>query len=292
MKTIKSLSLCICLLVISFVHAQKHSEIIKKEIQFPNQSSDNLLAVHNVFGSVTVEGYTGKNVEITGDLEIRGDDNLQLERGKKEVSMKVLTYKNIIYVYLDSPYTTFNPETGRYGHNENNRWRNYKNRDGYNYTLNIIVKVPKETSVELSTINSGVIKANNIEAKTISASNINGPITLENISGETYANALNKDITISYSKNPTVASTYKSLNGDINVSVQKGLNADVFFKSLNGDIFTNLDTQSTPSKIDVKKSSGKNGTKYKMNSKTTFSIGKGGVPLNFDVLNGDVTIKE
>ena len=47
-----------------------------------------------------------------------------------------------------------------------------------------------------------------------------------------------------------------------------------------------------PSKSKIKKKEGRRGTKYKLDSNTQFSIGNGGVQLNFDLLNGDVTIKE
>jgi hypothetical protein len=292
MNTLKYISLVIILLFSTLIQAQKFSETIEEERQFPSQSSENLLVVNNVYGSVIVEGYNGDTVQITGDLEIRGNTKGKLEQGKTEVSMAVVPYNNIIYVYLESPYTNFDIKTGRYGHNENNRWSNYKNRDGYNYTLNITIKVPKTTNVELSTINGGVVEVKNIEANAITASNINGSITLENVSGKTYVNALNQDINISYSKNPTEESTYESLNGDINITVQNGLNADVNFKSLNGNVYTNIDTQVTPSKSKIIKKKGEKGTKYKVDSNTQFSIGKGGVQLNFDLLNGDVTIKE
>ena len=114
---------------------------------------------------------------------------------------------------------------------------------------------------------------------------------MENISGKTYANALNKNIDISYAENPGGDSTYKSLNGDINITVKSNLNADVRFKSLNGDFYTNLETKTSPSEMKVSTKSSRRGTRYKMNSKSRFSIGQGGVEMDFDVLNGDVTIK-
>ena len=288
MNSIKKISLCLCLLIVGVVQAQKHNETIKEEVQFPNQSSENLLVVNNVDGSIIVEGYSGNKVQVVGDLEIKGNNTRQLEQGKSEISMKVTSHNDIIYVYLDSPYTKFNPETGRYGHSNNNNWSGNR----YHYRLDIKIKVPKNTNLELSAVNNGVVEARNISAKNITASNINGPITLENVSGKTYVDALNKDISISYSKNPTEESTYKSLNGDINISVQKGLNADVKFKSLNGEIFTNLETQNRPSAQKIEKTKGKKGTKYKMDKGSEFLIGEGGVKLYFKLLNGDVTIKE
>ncbi len=289
MNSIKKISLCLCLLIVGIVQAQRHSETINEELKFPSQSAENLLAVYNVHGSVEVEGYNGNTVQVVGDLEIKGNNERQLNQGKAEISMKVASHEDIIYVYLDSPYTKFNPETGRYGHNNNNNWSGNR----YHYKLNIKIKVPRNTNLELSAINQGAIEVHNVQAKDITVSNINGPITLENIAGKTYVNALNKDINISYAKNPTEESTYKSLNGDINISVQKGFNADVAFKTLNGDIYTNIDTKLKPSKINsTKVKSGKKSTRYKMNADTEFSIGNGGVQMNFDLLNGDVTIKE
>ena len=287
MNTLKYINLITVLLISLSIQAQKFSETINEERQFPSNSTENLLVVYNVYGSVIVESYSGNTVQIEAKIDIEGNNQRQLEQGKAEVKVKVENYKNNIYVYLNSPYTKFDLETGRYSHSNN-----WSNNIKYEYNLDFYIKVPKNVSVELSAINQGEVKAKNIDAKTITATNINGPITLENIAGKTYVNALNKDINISYTKNPSKESTYKSLNGDINISVQKGLNADVSFKSLNGDIFTNVDTKSAPAKINMKKNSGKRGTKYSMNSTSAFKIGNGGVQLNFDLLNGDVTIKE
>ena len=286
MNLLKHIGMGLILLFSVSLNAQKHSETFKEDRQFPSASSDNLLVVYNVYGSVKVEGYNGNTVQIEGQLDIKGNNQRQLEQGKAEVDMKVEMNGNTMYVYLDSPYTDFDLNTGRYGHSSN--WTQVK----YHYTLDISIKVPKNTSIELSAINDGVVEARNIDAKTISANNINGPITLENVAGKTYVNALNQDINISYAKNPTEESSFNSLNGNINIQMQKGLNADVSFKSLNGDIYTNMETKVSPSKRNVERKEGRRGTKYKVDSNTQFSIGNGGVKLNFDLLNGDVTIKE
>ena len=286
MNNIKQISFALMLFFSVTLQAQKFSETVKEERQFPSLSTDNLLVVNNVYGSVIVEGYNGDTVKVEGEIDIEANNQRQLDQGKAEVKVKVETYKNIIYVYLDSPYTKFDLETGRYSHSSN--W----NQVRYNYTLDFNIKVPKNTSVELSAINDGEIKVSNIDAKTISANNINGPITLENVAGKTDVNALNKDINITYSKNPTEESIYNALNGDVTITMQKGLNADISFKSLNDDIYTNMETKVNPSKAKINKKEGRRGTKYKVNSNTQFSIGNGGVQLNFDLLNGDVTIKE
>ncbi|GAB5399562.1 MAG: DUF4097 family beta strand repeat-containing protein [Aureisphaera sp.] len=285
MRTLKFISIGLCLLFVSVLQAQRHTETITKQERFPSNSSENLLVVYNINGPVRVEGTNSNEVSISVEKTIKGNNNRQLEQGKSEIGIKVERSGNIIYVYHDSPYTEFNLETGRFNHR--GPWNGIK----YDYLLDITVKVPKNTNLELSTINRGDIFAQRVEANDISVSNINGAITLEDISGKTYANALNKDINISYSKNPSKDSKYASLNGDININVKNGLNADVSFKSLNGDIYTNLDTRSSNAAMKMEKGKGRKGTKYKMNKNTEFQIGSGGIRMDFDVLNGDVTIK-
>lgn len=291
MCTIKKISLAIVMLFTVSIQAQEFSETLKKEASFSNQSSENLLVVNNVYGSINVEGYSGDSIQIEAVKSIFGKkgrtlSTTALENGKKEVGIKVVSKGKTVYVYLDTPYSSFNFETGRFMHNE------YNVKRKYSYTLDITIKVPNNSSLKLSAVNKGEIVVENIDAKEIKANNINGAITLNQVAGKIDVNALNKDINVSFSKNPTSDSHFNSLNGDINILAKKGLNADVFFKSLNGDIYTNINTTIKPSKAKIEKKEGRKGTKYKVGSNSAFSFGDGGIQLNFDLLNGDVTIKE
>jgi len=267
------------------INAQEFKETITKELSFKNKSSENLIIVDNVYGSIEVEGYNGNTIKIEVDKKIKGLNTRSLEQGKKEIGIKIVEKGNYIYVYLDSPYTVFDIETGRFSHNEHNSRRNY------NYLLNFKIKVPMKTNIELKAINNGNIYVKNINATQIVVKNINGAITLDNVSGQTYANALNKDINITYTKNPKDESSYYSLNGDIKIIVKEKLNADISFKTLNGDFYTNFETSKLDSETSLKEIKGRKGIKYKLNSRERFKIGNGGVKLNFDVLNGDVIIK-
>lgn len=267
------------------MNAQTFTETLSETAQFKNASGDNLLVVNNVYGSIEIEGYNGSEVQITAEKTVKSKNNRILEQGKSEVGMNVEQKDGILYVYLDTPYSKFDIETGRFSHSDS--WQRVR----YSYTLDIKIKVPKNTSIDLRAVNRGEILVKNIDAKELSANNINGPITFENVAGQTFVNALNKDISISYTKNPNADSVYKSLNGDINLTMQSGLSADVSFKTLNGAIYTNLETSDKPRKMNMKLEKGKRGTKYKMNKNTEFMIGGGGVGLEFDLLNGSVTIK-
>lgn len=282
LKTLFLVSYCLSAVTIS---AQSFNETITKELKFSNQSPDNLLVVDNVFGSIDVEGYNGPTIKIEAKKSINAYNNRALEQGKKEVDIRIEEVDNYIYVFLNTPYTRFNKETGRYSHHENNSRRNYS------YTLDFKIKVPYKTNVELKAVNNGKVYVKNVHAREIVANNINGPITLDNISGKTHANALNRDINISYKTKPVDGSSYKSLNGNINIKVKENLNADISFKTLNGGFYTNLNTSNMKplTSIDTYKMGNK--AKYKINAKQQFRIGKGGAKLSFDLLNGDATIK-
>ncbi len=285
MKKLKSIVASALFLCAVGVQAQTHNETIKEEMSFSGNSAANTLVVYNINGDVTVKGYNGNTVKVEVKKSVKGQTSRALEQGKAEIGVKVEKNGNVIYVYHDSPYTRFDLSTGRFSHN--NSWNHVR----YHYSMDYTIMVPNKANLELSTVNNGELVVQDVRAGEISVNNTNGPISMENITGKTYANALNKDINISYAENPTSDSVYKSLNGDINITVKPSLNADVSFKSLNGDIYTNFDTTMSPSSGKLTKKEGKRGTRYKMNKGTKFRIGQGGVKLDFDVLNGDVTIK-
>lgn len=286
MKTLKNKIFIICLLLVTVTYAQEFNETIKKELQFDQTTDENFLVVDNVNGPIKVEGYNGSLVKVEAHKSINAYNSRALEQGKKEIGIKIEKIDNTIYVYLDSPYSRFNRETGSFSHNEHNVRRNYK------YKIDFTIKVPLTTNIEVKTMNNGNVNVQNIHAKTIVANNLNGAISLDNISGKTHVNALNRDIDISYKTKPMDGSTYKSLNGDINVTVNSDLNADVAFKTLNGGFYTNLSTTNLKPETTLSTYKKRRGTKYKLNSKKQFRIGNGGSKLSFDLLNGDATIKK
>ncbi|MFS4493302.1 DUF4097 family beta strand repeat-containing protein [Maribacter sp. 2308TA10-17] len=288
MKTVRISMVLVGLLCCHLLTAQKFNETISKELNFSSKSDNNMLIVKNINGPIRVEGYDGSSIRLEAERTISAKRESYLEEGKQEIKMEIKELDNRIYVYVETPNNDFNTVTGRYENTRNNRWV----RLNYRFEVNFVLKVPKSTSVELSTMNDGDIYAKDVQGNEIIVNNLNGSITLENIAGRTDVNALNKDINITYYKNPNGDSKYHSLNGDINVTFKENLNADVSFKSLNGDMYTNYDTTALkPDLIKTKSKNGK-GTMYNMSSNQSYRIGKGGIRLDFNLLNGDATLKK
>lgn len=213
-----------------------------------------------------------------------------------EIGIKSAQKEDAVYVYLDSPYSHFDLETGEFEHREYN-WnyrRSYKHRKKrmYRYRLDFKIKVPKNSSLDIKAVNHGNISVEDVHGKLLIVRNINGAIDMKNVSGTTDVNALNKDINITYSENPKEESFYNSLNGDINIKFKDDLNASITYKTLNGGFYTNFDVNATKPQIKSTQENGNKGTKYKVNSTKQFRIGNGKVHLHFNQLNGDAIVKK
>lgn len=274
----------------------KKTETIKKELQFSTASPDNILVLDNVYGSIDVEGYNGSTIQIEVIKTVSADTQEDLQQGMKEIGIKSAAKDDAVYVYLDSPYSRFDLETGVFEHHEFNfsSRRSYKHRKKrmYRYRLDFKVKVPKNASIDVKAVNRGNITVKDVQGKLLIVHNINGAIDMKNVSGKTDVNALNKDINITYAKNPTEESWYRSLNGDINVKFKDNLGATISYKTMNGEFFTNFDVQKTTPKLTKTTERKNRGTKYKVDSSRHFKIGNGNVHLHFNQLNGDAILKK
>jgi hypothetical protein len=304
MKKIKSILIFTICCFIANINAQKNKkdkklkakETIVKEYQFNTNSPDNILVVDNIYGSIDVEGYNGKTIQVEVTKTISADTKKDLQLGKNEIGIKSAKKNNAVYVYLDSPYSKFDLETGNFEHHEFNfsSRRSYEHRKKrmYKYKLDFKIKVPKNASIDIKAVNNGNITVENVHGKLLIVRNINGAIDMKNVSGKTDVNALNKDINITYAKNPTEESFYNSLNGDINIKFKEGLDASISYKTMNGEFFTNFDIEKTIPIIKTTSEKKNKGTKYKINSNRHFKIGNGNVDLHFNQLNGDAILKK
>lgn len=282
----------LCITLVTFLGVQsakaqkkEFNEVIKKELSYESISSDRMLEVQNLNGSISVEGYDGQVVLLEVEKSIRARNTDDLELGKREIGIKVLQQGGKLIVYPDVPNMHY--KDGRFTNIDCNSWE----ESPYDHTLNIKVKMPKNSKLKVGAINNGEVVVKNTRGSYIEANNINGGIELSNITGQTKVHCINGEVGISYADNPTLASTYYSLNGDINITYKKGLSADVAFKSMNGELFTDFDVVKQFA-LTTKDESGKKNTKYRYESKPVVQIGKGGLSFDFETLNGDVIIKK
>ncbi|MFY0604691.1 MAG: hypothetical protein JXQ93_12180 [Flavobacteriaceae bacterium] len=242
-------------------------------VPLTNPAKKGLLKMGIINGSITVKGYTGKEVIIKG-IKREGSDNHGHRRSKKSKN----GLKRISNNSLEFSATEYDNEV--------------RVKSSVHGTTDFEIQVPKNFSLKISTINRGEIYVENVNG-TMDISNTNGKITLKDISGSVSADALNRDITVNFIKvTPNVAMAFSSLNGDIDVTFPKTIKADIKVKSDRGEIYTDFDLKAKPSKAKVTKEGGKgNAYRVKVEKWIKGSINGGGAEILFKNFNGDVIIR-
>lgn len=222
---------------------------------------------------------------ITAIQEINGSDR-ELKLAREELSLRVEQDGSKVFVYIDAPFITLNRKGDRI------RYRMDRWDDDYKFLYDITVRVPKNTHVYASTINRGSVIVENT-TREVSASNVNGRIELRNISGATEAHTVNGDITAIYNESPDTDSEYQTVNGTIEVNYPETLSADIRFKSMHGDLYTDFsNTQRLRAQITKDINSKRGKTTYRLDRYAPLRIGAGGPTYSFEVLNGDVYVKQ
>ncbi|MEK6481374.1 DUF4097 family beta strand repeat-containing protein [Catalinimonas sp. 4WD22] len=272
-----------------YAYAQKmrvqEEENIKKSLSF-EQNDDRLLILKNISGSIDIEGYDGNTVELEARQLLKGKDQNALQIAKDEVQLITRVEGDIILIYPKDPNVIAELRGRRLHINT------YHVDPDYHSHYDFKLRVPRNISLDISTVNDGNVTVRNVEGKDIQLHNVNGDVTAKQISGLTEANTVNGEIEVSYTQKPTADAEFHTINGDINVICPANLNADVRFKSMNGDLYTNYeDVQTKPG---IEQASSERGDKkmYRLDKSTVLQINKGGPLLDFNVLNGNVYVKK
>ncbi len=242
-----------------------------EEISVPlsNPGDEGKLTVHVTDGSITVEGHNADNVVVIANRRSGGKSHKKREKnglkkvGDNSLSFTVEEYNNEVKI------------------------RNKASNGLVDFT----VKVPRNFSVNLRTVNKGSIRVDGLNG-THEVSNTNGPVDMTNVGGSVIADALNKDITVQFSQVfDDTNMMFTSLNGDIDVTFPSNLKATIWARSDNGDVYSDFEMVTTKSQ-QRKENRGSDGV-YRVTQEKgiTASINGGGIEIGFKTLNGDILIR-
>jgi DUF4097 and DUF4098 domain-containing protein YvlB len=259
----------------------KSEEKISHEFTLTADAGRSTLALYNINGSVTVQGYAGSKILVEATQTITAPDAKTLATGKSELKLGFAQHGDSAVVYMAAPYDS-RP------HNERNRSEHV--RIYYDYVIDYVVKVPYQLNLHVSTVNNGKVLVQDVTGL-LDAGNVNGPITLRNVKGTTQAHTVNGNVEAAYAANPPGASSYHTINGQIKVQYPASLGADLHFKSMHGEFYTDFpNAEVLPAQVTKNRENEGDGTVYKLSKDTAVRIGKGGPDLRFETLNGNVTI--
>lgn len=255
--------------------AQKDA-VDRLTVELTDPSKPAFLSVGLVNGGITVNGYDGKEVIVESKTRLRKIEKSEKGKGKNagmtrlEVNSSSLTveeYQNKIEIGTES-------------------WA---------HPVDLVIKVPVATSLELSCVNSGDIKVENVTGD-LEVTNVNGSVTLLNIKGSAVASAHNEDVIVTFASiDPEKDMSFSSFNGDIDVTFPSSLKAKVKLKTVQGDIFTDFEVKEieSPERV-VRKNNRDSGGKYQVSIDRAFwgTINGGGQELHFSNFSGDIYIRK
>lgn len=256
---------------------QKTDEI-QKTLAFADPSGTGEIRVDNIFGSITVEGYSGSDVKLAVRKTIKARSQEILQRAEREVTLDITAEGRTIDLYVDGPFRDRDKD-GRYE----------RQHPGYEVYYDFDLKVPRRVDISLKTVTEGDIVVNGIEGG-FDVQNVNGKVTITEIAGSGRAHTVNGAVKVVFQSNPSDDCSFKTINGDLDVFFTDDLSADFRLKTFHGDMLTDFPVKYLPLK-----SSGQGERKdskyvYKSNRFVDVQTGRGGPTMTMDTLNGDILI--
>lgn len=240
------------------------------------------LELRAITGSIKVEAYEGRDVEMVVDRSVIADTQEELRDADREVILNIADNAATIGAVVREPYQGACGE-----HLHSGLW--YRPEPRYEVRFDFTVRVPADTRLQLCTVNDGEVTVKGTRAE-FSVRSVNGPITMTDIAGSGEAVTVNGPVQVSFVAAPQAASQFKTINGDVVVSFPDGLGADLRMKSFNGGLYTDFDTHSLPVEAlhTVQRRGGM--SIYRTNGFTAVRVGNGGPGLTLQTLNGDVRV--
>lgn len=238
----------------------QHGQMV---VNLTNPSASGYLNFTNPKGSVKVTGYNGDVVIITAiarfDNDIRND-------GAQKIPVSKL----------------FSADE------KNNRISVYCTET--NKTLDFDIKIPRNFSMRISSLDNGTIEIINIKGD-VEASNPAGDIVLESISGSAVVNTVSGKIVASFSRTAVNSPmVFTSLEGNIELYLPENTNAQVKLRSQNGKLLSDFNI------VPLKQTDNKaKGTDYRLIASEGWTVGminNGGPEYMISTFNGNINLKK
>jgi hypothetical protein len=234
--------------------------------------------VDNIFGSIKVSGYEGREIQMVAQETIRADSSEKVAEARRDVKLDISQQGDTVRFYVDGPFR-----------DQRDRWRD-RGRPGYMVQYDFEIKVPRKTGFRLCTVNKGNIDVDGVTGD-FQVRNVNGGIQMRGVDGSGEVRTVNGGIQVVFNRNPQSSTSFATINGKIDVGFQPGLSANVLMKTFNGDIYSDFPMTLLPaSAMTVDTSDGKR--RYRAGKFMSTRVGSGGPEIKFDGFNGEVLIRE
>lgn len=249
--------------------------IAQEEVIVPlsNPGEKGKLTMYLLNGSISVSSHSRNDVIVNAVVRSSGKNKCDDCKSKDKYGMKK----------IDANAVRFSVEE------VDNKVR-VKSKN-INTVTDFEIRVPKNFSLKLNVTNNGHIYVENVKGE-LEVSNTNGKVDMKNVSGSVIADALNRNITVTFDEifeNESMA--FSSLNGNLDITFPASLAAEVKARTDYGAIYTDFELKIMDKEADVEKTKRSNVYKVNVDKWTYGTINGGGPELLFKTLNGDIIIR-
>jgi len=275
-KDLKYVLLSVFILTAFQLMAQNNTEQIVVPLSKPGSKGS--LKVSLLSGSIKVHGHSGKEVIInTMVISEKNKHERDDDDEKENKNIKGLKKLNSNAFSLDVEEKDNHVKISSH----------YSSR-----MINLEIKVPKNFSVDVRTINDGDIVVTNVSGNH-EVTNVNGDIKMIGVSGSAIAANVNGVIKIVFDKvTPNTPMAFTTMNDDIDITFPADINALLKMGSRMGEIYTDFEVEMVKTKPEVNKSSESGVYSVKVNQELQAKINKGGPEFKFKNFNGDIIIRK
>ncbi|GAA4033191.1 hypothetical protein GCM10022409_16890 [Hymenobacter glaciei] len=253
--------------------AQDTSEKEQLTVALSSPNKPGLLHVKQVAGSIHVVGYSGKDVVIEAvvhESQRRPRDKPAAETG----GMRRLDNADgfeLTAVEKDNRVTVKN--------------------DSYRRAIDLTIKVPRNFSLQVGTVQNGDILIENVSGE-LEISNVNGSIKLTDVGGSALLNTVNGSLTATFKAvTPNTPMAFSTVNGKVDVTFPTTIKANLKLKSDMGAIYSDFDMAMEKPAKPV--NSAQNGV-YRISQEnwTQGKVNGGGAEITVKSLQGNLYVRK
>jgi hypothetical protein len=153
------------------------------------------------------------------------------------------------------------------------------------------VSVPPGAQIDVSTVNDGRIEVMGTGGL-VSASNVNGPVTVSGIHECARVESINGAIEVSFGKAPSGDCDIETINGDIALAMPSSAGLDVALHLSRGSIVSEFDLEPVALPAKVERMQHDQRYTYRIEQAAGIRLGGGGPTFDIQSLNGDVRIRK
>ncbi len=243
---------------------------------YPVTTGDTQLTIKNIWGNIRVRSGATGTISVSASEERSAPTQALFDRSLEALKLDVEADTSNVSLYVGQSHE---------------RWEQRDPCPGCRVDFQFDVTVPPGTKLDVGTVTDGTIDVAGVIGA-VSASNVNGPITVSALSDCDNVESVNGAVQIGFATAPGQNCNIETINGDITLHVPDGTGLDVSLDLFNGEVVTEFPVHPFALPAQVEQSVDDGRRRYKIAQAAGLRLGDGGPIFSISSLNGDIRIKK